>query len=115
MRMDYAILTETAEEEAAARSADGLDDGEKSDERKSDQVDEDESKSGNASLTMLVMHESQNTSVWAYPVEKKGATEEWVTAQLVEDFETIGLRDERIILKSDQGFDICEVKKAVRL
>ena len=53
-------------------------------------------------FTCVLACVSQCTSVWAYPVEKKGATEEWVTAQLVEDFETIGLKSEKITLKSDQ-------------
>ena len=94
MRMDYAHLTEDVEDTVG-------DDG------------EEESSKAEATLTMMVMHESQNTSVWAYPVEKKGATEEWLGAQLVEDFETIGIRDERIVLKSDQEPAVVDVMRDV--
>ena len=78
VRMDYGHLTEDVEDTSGEHG------------------EEEVSKAG-GSLTMLVMKESQHKSVWAYPVERKGAAEEWVSQQLIEDFETIGLQDENHI------------------
>ena len=64
VRMDYAKLTEVVEES---------DDGEQGDE---------DSENVENSQAMLVMQESQHTSVWSYAVERKGASEEWVVSQL---------------------------------
>ena len=61
------------------------------------------------SLTMLVMQESQHASVWSYRVEKKGATETWLSTQILEDLETVGLQGEKIVLKNDQEPSIVDV------
>ena len=100
VRMDYALLTEnevassdeTGETSAAPVEAiDGDDD----------------------CMTVLVMQESQHRSVWAYPVDKKGATEEWLSAQILEDLETMGLQGEKIVLKSDQEPAIVDVARDI--
>ena len=82
VRMDYAYLTEEVEDVEGEHG-------------------EEESSKAGGSLTMLVMQESRFRSVWAYAVERKGASEEWITDQLIEDLETIGLQNERISCKSD--------------
>ena len=92
--MDYGHLTEDVEDTSGEHG------------------EEEVSKAG-GSLTMLVMKESQHKSVWAYPVERKGAAEEWVSQQLIEDFETIGLQDERIVLKSDQEPAVVDLLREV--
>ena len=56
----------------------------------------------NVSMTVLVMSETLCRSIWAYAVRSKGATEAWMVEQIVEDLETIGLSNERIILKADR-------------
>ena len=48
------------------------------------------------------MQESACRSVWAYAVEHKGSTEAWAVDQTFEDLNTVGLRNDRIIIKSDQ-------------
>ena len=48
------------------------------------------------------MQESQRRSLWAYAVEHKGARDDWIANQAVEDLETVGLRSDRIVFKSDQ-------------
>ena len=64
-------------------------------------------------MTMLVMQESEFQIVWAYPVEKKGSSEVWITGQLIEDLETIGLQGDRIVLKSDQEVAIVDLLQDV--
>ena len=54
------------------------------------------------SLTVLVMTETECKSIWAYAVEVKGASDPWIVEQIVEDLETIGLTEERLVLKTDQ-------------
>ena len=95
--MDYAYLTENVE----------------------DVVEEEVGEQGSSttkaesSLTILVMQESQCRSVWAYAVEHKGSSEEWVTAQAVEDLETIGLKNDRIVMKSDQETSVVDVLREI--
>ena len=67
----------------------------------------------NVSMTVLVMSETLCRSIWAYAVRSKGATEAWMVEQIVEDLETIGLSNERIILKADQESSITDVHQAV--
>ena len=93
--MDYAFLTEDVE---ASEGADG----------------EGESTKATGSMTIAVMQEGLCRSVWAYAVDSKGAKEEWLVEQVLEDLETIGLKNERIVLKSDQEPAIVEVMKAVQ-
>ena len=83
VRMDYAHLTEEVEEK----------EGEHGEER---------TVTSSASLTCAVMQESLTKSVWAYAVASKGAKENWMVDQVMEDLETVGLRNDRIVLKSDQ-------------
>lgn len=65
------------------------------------------------SMTVLVMKETLCKSIWAYAVKTKGAGEAWVADQIVEDMETIGLTQERIILKADQEASITDVQRSV--
>ena len=59
------------------------------------------------------MRKSQCKSVWEYAVEHKGSREEWVMAQAVEDLETVGLRNDRVVLKSDQETSVVSVLKEI--
>ena len=95
VRMDYAHLTEEVETK----------EGEHGEER---------TVSSNASLTCAVMQESLTKSVWAYAVASKGAKENWMVDQVLEDLETAGLRNDRIVLKTDQEPAITEVMKEVQ-
>ena len=65
------------------------------------------------SVTILAMVETQCMSVWGYAVESKGGAETWVTEQILEDMETIGMSNERIILKSDQESSVVDVAKGI--
>ena len=47
------------------------------------------------SMTVMVMQETMCSSVWAYAVGAKGTGDEWLSEQIVEDFGTIGLTQER--------------------
>ena len=67
------------------------------------------------SQTVLVMQESETRSIWSYAVEHKGASEEWVIHQVCEDLETVGLKDDRIIIKDDQEPAIIDVAKQIAL
>ena len=66
--MDYCFLTEEVEH------AEG-------------QHGESEQSKASESLAILVMQESMCRSVWAYAVESKGAKEEWLVEQILEDGE----------------------------
>ncbi len=63
------------------------------------------------SMTILVLVESMCRSVWTYAVESKGASENWLGEQILEDFDTIGLTNERLIIKADQEPAITEVQR----
>ena len=65
------------------------------------------------SMTVLAMKETLCQSVWAYAVKTKGAGEAWIVDQIVEDMETIGLAQEKIILKADQEVSMTDVQKAI--
>ena len=67
------------------------------------------------SQTVLVMQESKTRSIWSYAVEHKGASEEWVIHQVCEDLKTVGLKDDRIIIKDDQKPAITDVAKQIAL
>ena len=54
------------------------------------------------SMTVLMMQETMCGSVWSYAVESKGAADTWVAEQIADDLGTVGMAQERIILKSDQ-------------
>lgn len=95
VRMDYCFLTE---------------DGDKS----GDKAEDGEAMASGTTMTVAVMQESLCKSVWAYAVESKGATEEWLVQQVCEDIETLGLKNERIVLKSDQESSIVDVLKEIQ-
>ena len=99
VRLDYAFLTENVGDQAdnGAEAVDGAGD---------DVATEN-------SQTILVMQESECRSVWSYAVDSKGASETWVVHQVCEDLETVGLRDDRVIAKSDQEPSIIDVAKEI--
>ena len=65
------------------------------------------------SLTVLVMTETMCHSIWAYACESKGSGEQWIIEQILEDLETIGISEERIILKTDQESSMTDIQKAI--
>ena len=65
------------------------------------------------SLTVLVMTETMCRSIWAYACESKGSGEQWIIEQILEDLETIGISEERIILKTDQESSMTDIQKAI--
>ena len=65
------------------------------------------------SLTVLVMTETMCRSIWAYACESKGSGEQWIIEQILEDLETIGISEERIILKTDQESSMTDIQKSV--
>ena len=64
------------------------------------------------SMTVLVLTETRCRSFWAYTVQSKGALQPWIAEQIVEDFETIGLNQERLILKADQEVSITDLQRS---
>ena len=76
-------------------------------------VDKDGEEMSKSSITVLVMQESECRSVWAYQVKHKGASETWVIDQIAEDLETVGLQNDRVIVKSDQEPSASEVARAI--
>ena len=75
--------------------------------------DHGQAESAKTVLTVLLMVETLCHSIWAYACESKGASEAWMVEQMVEDFQTVGLTNERLILKSDQENSIKELQRAV--
>ncbi len=90
--MDYCYLTEKAEVTS---------------------TEHEESSKAKTSMTVLVMKEDLCGSVWAYAAEAKGSGEQWMIDQIVEDIETVGLTEERIILKADQEAAITDLQHGV--
>ncbi len=90
--MDYCFLKEGVTEKATAHE---------------------DSTTAKTSMTVVVMMETLCHSLWAYAVESKGAGEVWMTEQIVEDIETVGLANERIIVKADQEPAIIDVQRGV--
>ena len=66
----------------------------------------------NVSMTILVMVETMCRSIWAYVVEHKGS-DDWVAEQIVDDLETVGLANERIVIKADQETAITDLQRSV--
>ena len=106
VRMDYAKLTERDDEDDTAEAESGEVEGEAG---VADEADD----SNDHSRTMLVMQESQCGSVWSYGVDSKGASEAWVIDQVCEDLETVGMKNERVIVKTDQENSAAEVAREV--
>ena len=75
--------------------------------------DHEDSTKADVSLTAMVMLETMCHSIWAYAVESKGASETWLTEQMLEDIETVGLAEERIIVKADQESSIGDVQRSI--
>ena len=95
VRMDYCFLTEDVNRESGEHG-------------------EEESEKARTTITVAVMQESLSKSVWAYAVESKGPMEEWMVQQACEDLETVGLKNERIVLKSDQEPAMVDVLKEIQ-
>ena len=95
VRMDYCFLTENVEKEAGEHG-------------------EAETARADTSITVAVMQESLCKSVWAYAVESKGSMEEWMVQQVCDDLATIGLKNERLVLKSDEESSIVDVMKEIQ-
>ena len=90
--MDYCFLSEDAE---------------------SKDTEHETSETAKTVMTIMVMVETLCRSVWAYACESKGASEQWMVDQIVDDFQAIGLTNERLIIKSDQENSITEVPRGV--
>ena len=65
------------------------------------------------SMTGLDFVESMCRSIWAYAVQSKGAGEQWVAEQIAEDLETIGITEEKLIIKADQEPAITELQRNI--
>ena len=66
------------------------------------------------SMTIMVMLETMCSSTWSYAIEGKGAISvEWLAQKVVEDIETVGLAQERIITKTDQEASIVQLQQEV--
>lgn len=66
------------------------------------------------SMTIMVMLETLCKSIWAYAIEGKGAASlDWLAQQVVEDIQTVGLANERIITKTDQEASIVQLQQEV--
>ena len=100
IRMDYAKLTENDDDDAEDKADEG-------------NVEAEVEGSDEHSQTMLVMQESQCGSVWSYGVEHKGGSESWVVHQICEDLETVGMKNERVIVKTDKENSAAEVAREV--
>ena len=117
VRFDYCMIADrTQEEDASEGDEEGAGDEEGG---KSGEHEESKDKEGgeegerSPSATILVMQESHSRSVWAYNVATKGASESWVVEQIVEDLYTVGLKNDRIVVKSDQEASAQELSRAV--
>ena len=97
IRLDYCFLTEAETGRDETREGD----------------DEEQVGNNGDSQTVLVMQESECRSVWSYAVDKKGSSEEWVIQQICEDLETVGLKQDRRIIKDDQEPAIIDVAKEI--
>ena len=79
-----------------------------------DNVEEEaDTEPSSTTMTVLVMQESACRSVWAYAVQHKGSSETWVTDQIVEDLDTVGLRNDRIVIKSDQETSANDIAREI--
>ena len=113
VRLDYCFLTENSEEEVAG-GGEAQDPATEANEETTSAVAQEElEETSRSSLTVLVMQESECRSVWAYAVEHKGSTEEWAVDQICEDLDTIGLRNDRIIVKSDQESSANDIAREI--
>ena len=66
------------------------------------------------SLTALVMKETMYDPVWAYALKSKSVSEDpWVVGQVIDDLNTIGMANERVVIKSDQESSITEMQSEI--
>ena len=66
------------------------------------------------SMITMVMMETMCSSVWAYAIDAKGASSlGWLARQVVEDIETVGLKNEQVITKTDQEASIVQLQKEI--
>ena len=76
--------------------------------------DHGESIDADTSLTALVMKETLCGSVWAYALKSKSVSEDpWIADQLVDDMRTVGLANERVLVKSDQEASIVDLQLGI--
>ncbi len=101
VRLDDCLLTENELGRDETTEGDGVVDN-------PDRIEEE-------SQTVLVMQESETRSIWSYAVERKGASEEWVIHRICEDLETVGLKEDCMIIKDDQEPAIIDVAKQIAL
>ena len=76
-------------------------------------TDHEQTEAARTVMTVLIVVETLCRSIWAYACESKGASEQWVVEQVVQDLQTVGLSDERIVIKSDQEPSITELQRAI--
>ena len=76
-------------------------------------TDHEQTEAARTVMTVLVVVETLCRSIWAYACESKGASEAWVVEQVAYDLQTVGLANERIVIKSDQEPSIIEMQRAV--
>ena len=76
--------------------------------------DHGESIDADTSLTALVMKETLCGSVWAYALKSKSVSgDPWIADQLVDDMRTVGLANERVLVKSDQEASIVDLQLGI--
>ena len=69
---------------------------------------------GRVVLKILVLKETLCGSIWAYSVQHKRYTQEpWIRDQIISDFNTIGLSDERMSIKNDQEPALVDLVKEI--
>ena len=112
VRFDYCSITERARGQEESEGQDPEGEAAEAEGAKPDGEETVEGQDGQA-ITVLVMQESQCQSVWAYVVQSKGASEAWVVDQVAEDLDTVGLKRDRIVIKSDQEASAQELSRAV--
>ena len=60
------------------------------------------------------MKETLCGSVWAYALKSKSVNEDpWIADQLVDDMRTVGLANERILVKPDQEASIVDLQLGI--
>ena len=65
------------------------------------------------SMTCLCMQESACGSVWGYALQQKGAGERQVVEPTANGIATVGLSQERIIVKSHQEASVADIQNAI--
>ena len=74
-----------------------------------------EADKGTIKMTLLAVKETLCDSVWSYCVRHKGVLQEpWIAKQIMHDFDTVGLANERIIIKNDQESNIVALQHEIK-